>query len=574
MTMLVVAIAVLSAKAFAMAPTIGYVPSPVIADDTPVTGSRIFVYPDAMDLGTLATDDTVSTSAIIWSYYAADRYQINGLDSMDLATDDPNSPGGKSISATDSDPASVDSNPMTITFRDMTLSPISAGDVNQNQTPTSPTIVGSGVVTLFASDGSTYSMKSIMVYTQQDGYDHLSGGYGMTTVMDSVPSNTNWTTYTDSGLGSAPTYSSSSSSGLCLGAPLTPDTYGGWESPYGYVDLIQNQVYRFRLSMTGEAVPAGTTPLWDFQVDNFDVNHQGSTNKYGLGYLVFDNEGGAEAVGVSSQYDVWFTPVASLASSWNDATTGMFTSTMDSLNDMRLQFRLLDIAVPANNASLDAGTLCLRNLEVSHVAMTDMPVEGNVINDTNLTSANYSVNQLAAPGHTNVSYSGGNIVLSPNTATYGDAAWDNEIIEIKPGDTNLDLTNGTTIPDNFPIAWPATPELLRGEVSISANDAAAVSNPPDGIALVFDPPTTEFTDTNWINGGPNLIGMPALTPTNYVCYFYTQKQSLTTIPNGKSLRLGASILLTQNINAGGSAHNTGGVTINSFKVDKMALPSN
>jgi hypothetical protein len=577
MTMLAVAIAVFSAKAQAMAPTIGYLPSPVIADDTPATGSRIFVYPDAMDLTTKASDPdgTVTPDQIIWSYTGPGgvqgRYLINGADALVTASDDPNAPGAKAISTTDIDPAKVDANPMTITLRDNTLSAI--GSTPTAQTPGTPTIVANEVVTLFASDGSTYSMKSMMVYTEQDGMDRLSGGnIVMTPVSNEAPSGTEWTTGVIAGVNN-PTFSTTGG-GLCLGAPLTPDTYGLWVSPYGYTDLVQNAVYRFRLTMSaGSTLPAGTTPLWDFQVDNFTSDASVVQDKYGLDYLVLDNEGGANAPGASSTYDVWFTPAASMAADWNDSTNGEFTAAMDPRNDMRLTFRLLDTQVGANNADLDAGTLCLRNLEVTRIPMDQLPVESTVWSNTDLSAANSTVSTIFGATNTTINYSGGNLTVAPNTAGAGTAAWNAELIELVPGDDTSDVNTPSTLPDNWPVAWESG-QLLRGTVSIQATSAAGETNPPDGIGLVFDTVTTEFTDNTWIGAGANTIGLPKLTPTNYVMYFYTQNQSATTIQNGKAMRLKAQILLTPNVNAGGSATNVNGVTINSMKVEKLALPVN
>lgn len=577
MTMLAVAIAVFSAKVQAMAPVISYLPSPVIADDSPVTGSRIFVYPDAMDLTTKANDQdgTVTPSEIIWSYYSQSRYQINGLAPMDLAGgDDPNAPGAKEISANDSDPKSVDSNPMTITLRDKTLSPISNGDVDQHMTPGTPQIVGSEVVTLFASDGSTYSMKSMMVYTEQDGHDRLSGNVGVVVVTDEAPSTNQWST---GGLISgvnAPTFSTTGG-GICLGAPLAEDTYGLWYSNYGYTELVQNAVYRFRLTMSaGAALPAGTTPLWDFQVDNFSPDPAINQDKYATDLTILDNEGGANAVGTSSTFDVWFTPAAIMATDWNDPTTGEFSAAMDPRNDMRLTFRLLDLKVPSNDASKDQGTLCMRNLQVSRIDKDQLPVQSTVWSESNISGANTTVNTIFGTANTTVNFAGGNVTISPNTGgTAGTAAWDIEVIDVVPGDATSDVTQPATLPDNWPIAWE-TGQLLRGTASIQALTAAGETNPPDGVGVAFDTVTAELSQLSYVSAASNLIGMPKLTPTDYVVYFYTQNQTLTTIQNGKALRVKTQILLSPNITPGGNATNVNGVQVNSMKVERMVLPAN
>jgi hypothetical protein len=424
-------------------------------------------------------------------------------------------------------------------------------------------------------------MKDMMVYTQRNGQDHLSpGGPVAVPVLSEVPSSSNWRTLDLSSLGvNATTFSSSN--GLCLGAPLTPDTYGGWYSPYGYVSLTQNAVYRFRLSMDAGSTPlaAGTTPFWDFVIDNVNGDDQANTQqKYSADFMILDNEGGATAVQNNPTYDFWYTPAAVTAADWNDPTTGEFQPSFDAYNDMRLQFRVLDTKNNANNADLDAGTLCLTNINVVRYDINQMSVDQNLMNDTNLTAdtsgSQYSVGSIFGTANTTVTFSGGNLTIAPNTAgSAGTAAWDVEVIGITPGDTNNTTSDPNSLPDNWPIAWESN-QLLRGTVSMQSATVGGDTNPPDGVSVIFDGVTSEYLAQSIIYASTNTIGLPkSASATDYQIYYDTMHNSNTTLTNGNRLRLSGQLLLSPNVQAGGSAHNVNGVIINSFKVDKMVSPN-
>jgi hypothetical protein len=168
--LLVAAFAILGVQAMAMAPVIGDIPSPIIGDEGIATPANIFVYPDAIDLDRYVSDDTTPSNEIKWSYDGTGNYLLNGVDPID--TGDPNNPGANQIDTQDLDPDQVDNDPRTVTFRNANLTPIGQSPGND------PGFTGVGadeIITLFASDCTTYSMKEIFVYTDAGGNDRLSG---------------------------------------------------------------------------------------------------------------------------------------------------------------------------------------------------------------------------------------------------------------------------------------------------------------------------------------------------------------------------------------------------------------
>jgi len=177
-TLMSVSIVMMGAGAMAMAPVIGEIPSPIVGDAESVTPANLFVYPDAFNLANYVHDDATASGDIKWSFeiVGAAKYNINGVQPMNTGGgDDPINPGAKQINnqvlGGEENP---DGNAASITIRNVNLSPIGG----PNTDPGASGIVASEtqLVTLYASDGTTYSMKSVFFYTDNDGADRLSGG--------------------------------------------------------------------------------------------------------------------------------------------------------------------------------------------------------------------------------------------------------------------------------------------------------------------------------------------------------------------------------------------------------------
>ena len=132
-----VATAWLSAQAFAMAPVIDAIPSPIVSDGTAATEANVFVYPEALDLDIYVNDPDGSDEAIEWSHWSATgRYTFNGTQPLDLGTESPLSPpAAKEITASGT-PALTgeindDADASTVTIRDQKLTPLTGDPTDQ-----------------------------------------------------------------------------------------------------------------------------------------------------------------------------------------------------------------------------------------------------------------------------------------------------------------------------------------------------------------------------------------------------------------------------------------------------------
>jgi hypothetical protein len=558
-------------------PPITHTPFPVIADDAPSTTHNLFVYPDAFGLDEIYPDPTDS---LIFSYFSATgRYQLNGRQSLDPANplDDPSNPGDKQLGAPLlDDPDSLDADTRTITFRDATLSPIGGANTDPAPGDPKPRVVAGEVVTFFISDGATFSMKNILVYTESNGRDRLSGG-GVE-VLDIVPSSDlGWR----SAIVMAGGISATDQNGLCIQTPGPGDHFALWTSPYGIVDLVQNAVYRIRLTMDsdGSALPAGTTPFWDFVIDNFNDN-QTAHHKYAAAFMNWDIDGSANSVGLSETtgrgtFEIWFTPPQMLAADWNDPATGEFTAAAEPENDMRFSFRVIDVG-SLIDAELDAGKICLRNISVTRYDFDSLNPAGAPLYDADsITSATHIGRGLFfGAGRTTVSYAGGSVTIAPNTdGPAGGDAWDQEVVIFDPG--NGIVAPAAEIVDNWPIKWESD-ELLRGTLTVQAPDAQSEATPPDAISLTWDSPGNELLLRTEVYATTSNKGMPKLAaPTDLVSFYYTNNKTLSPAAGAGEfdrIRMRVLLLLTPYINSGGSVDNLGGVVIHSQRIEEVSIP--
>jgi len=572
-TLLAVAIAVLAVAANAMAPTIFNIRSPVIGNEG-VSAANSFVFPDALNADALATDPdgTVADEDIAWSYMGmTDRYRINDIDPIDIGGgDNPVAPGTKRIDTTDNDPSSVDSDPNTLTFRDATLSPIGGPDTF----PATSGIVYSELVTLFASDGTTYSMKSFYVYTDNGGEDRLSGSTAQNLVSIDFKTESGaalgWTSTIVLG---TPTLSDNAN-GLCIdaGAPAN-DAWGGWISPYGIFEMVSNSVFRIRMTVAGANQAAGTTPLWTVVLDNNNNTGTGD-NKFGAEWLFLDNENGANSPGQGNRTEflMYWNPLPINDSLWNDATSGMYTTARVSggSNNARLQFRILDVngAVPGGN--LDGGQLCLTNLVIDKIDYSDLSSGTVEYEKATMTDPDFGLTPpTGAFGNTSSSFAGGSLTITPTNGNW----FPFEVTVIDMGDTTADLGNPSTLIDNYPVVWE-TNQLLKTTLVATAPNATATTNPVDVIRLQNDTPTNEILMYNLVVSSVNTLGLPRQNnDMEYISFFYTHNKTTSSTAGLDRVRSRITMICSDAINSGGTAANNGGITFKSMKIENIQDPT-
>jgi hypothetical protein len=559
-------------QAMAMAPVITDLPSVIVGNESIATPPNAFVYPDAFNLDNYVSDAVTSDAGIIWSYEAGtSRYSINGVATLNGG--DPNAPGAAGI-GNDSDPAKLDALPHTITIRDTSLSPIGG----PNTDPGTGGILNPAgeIVTLFASDGTSYSMADMLIYTDDGGDDRLSTAGTVIQQVDFLTqaSTTDW--ITNRIVPGSDVSSNNNGEGLCVQVPLSNVSLSEWISPYGFITLIPNTAWRIRMNVDAGSIAANTTPLWSIVVDNFSNDTPPSVieNKYGQESLILDNIGGANgAGGALKDYDVWFVPIAVNAADWNDVTNGMFTSAKEAINDARVHFRVYDIDdSPSRNGNyggqLDAGKLCLKAMTITAFGLDTLPVVATPYNQTNMTLSTHSVGSIFS-GSTNAAVSNGGITITPANGT----AWDLEIVSCNPGNTTFDaINNPNETPDNFPVQDVAD-GLFRVTIGIKAADAAGETNPPDGLRMGMDDASTEVLEVGNVLATTNALGMPKQNVvTDYTALYASNALTASSIANIDRVRPRMDLLNTTNVGLNGQTHNTGGVTVTYMRVDQLQAP--
>lgn len=576
-TLATVAIAMMGFHAMSMAPTIDDIPDIIVGDLEGSTSANVFVFPEALDLNSLATDDSSTPGQIIWSFAgAAGRYTINGVEGLNLATTDPATPGSGHIGQVLQGETDGDSNARTVTVRDTTLSPFPAVDQYWPE-PVTTGVLASEVITLFASDGTSFSSKDLIVYTANEEEDATSGS-AFTEVIPTIDFGSSDSTFGwayKQELDPLTETFGIAAGGLCLQAPAGSagdvGYIGHWATDYGFIDLGQNQVYRVRVTVTSDVTADLVSPLWSMLFSNISEDYLTGQNAYTSEFLNLGNEGSASAAtqpGASfgrTSFSFYFAPVCVQTAQWNDASTGAFISANDAGNDVNVTFRMLDAGdhIVAENR---LGTLCLEDLEVQSVNIgkvdrLSVPYEVTTLTDGD-SGGNVTVKDF---GDTTTTFPSGDALIVP-----ADGDWDVEVATLKPGDSddNPDPTSGDDITDNYVVDWNAE-ELLMIEASISAPDAAAATNPPDILKLRVDTPTSEWFCDSLVTPNMDRAGTPKTTAATYTMFFYTHSGTASALTGYDALRPLVEVVCHTALSAQGLTDNVGGVKVHSLKVSKV-----
>jgi hypothetical protein len=401
-TLMMCAILVMAAQAMASAPVISEIPSPVVGDQETATPSNTFVYPDAFDLTTKATDDTLSQSAIVWSYETLGSpqvYSINGVPIMG-GSDNFNDPAntGKAIAGpgasdldvhNDTTSHTQDSNPNTITIRNILLSPIGGPNV----APDAAKGAYPQDVVFYASDGDLFTTRTVTLYTST-GFDHMSN-VGIPIVSTSFGSGTTavpdgWSLQK---LGQLTT--TVNANGVCMDVTgvTNQDSFGFFFAPFGELPLVKNSAYRIRLVMNGTQQTLHQVPIWDLVLDNSGSSvgppplGPGNT-AYAADFILWDNaftnNGAPQLTKGDTTFDFWWTPPPVLNARWNDATeasdtskSGPFAPSQAVNNYVQIFTRVFDPRLADSNTGnllqclLNTGSLCMKDMSVTRYDLTD-----------------------------------------------------------------------------------------------------------------------------------------------------------------------------------------------------------
>jgi len=511
---------------YASAPLIRDIPDIIIGDEATglATSAQTFVFPDALDLREYFTSDNDSTSVSVkWSFLdSSGDIQINGLDGTVV---DPILPtAGERLTTNDSDPDQVDGDPFTITFRNKYFSPIGGPNdthgLSEFSDPlTSVSVIGTNLITLFASDGATYTAQNVTVYTVNNTSDGLSGGL-VFTVEQNPDFNTGATnSWSGSRLfgGTTGTFQALSGSGLCLSSDAAPATASNtqWTSPEQYVDLKDNTLYRVRANMNTTQTTVGQIPFWRLSYIN-DKTSGPTFQNYGGQRFFLSGSGGAAGIGTPngrSQFEVWIAPNPVSTAQWRDPSTGAFAPLYAGFEDFKLSFVMFD----SNNSigsNTDSGTICLSSITVESVPAPSLIGSGTTVYSTPLNSTDHKFVNL---GGTNT----GNFVSGTAEMTLQEptSSGQSQGFVLQP--------NGTDNNGLYPITW-------EGDVLYSLEADLRLKTPDTGdpvqlITLVFNQPTTEqiSDDYSWRGnaGYMTKCASPTTTAATYRNFWYSNNVS-------------------------------------------------
>jgi len=587
-TLMTVTFTFLRVSAFAEAPVISDPGDVIIGDLEQGGANNVFVFPDAIDLDSHVSDDTTGDPSIKWSYTTTPldgKISINGVPAMDLAGgDDPTNPiSTNRLDGNDNDtavgPPQQDTAPRTITFRNTTLSdPTVGGGLGPYAEPATTGILGSEtrMITLFASDCSTYSSFSITVYTANETSDSISGGAaGLTPVLDddfaTDPSRiAGWFGGVVGG-----TCTTGTATGLCMwvAANNTTTAAVGWISPPNfaaypapaYIDLVDLNVYRIRLSMYTDQTATGAIPFWTFGYNNLNGQTPAGSgpggNTYGGDLWALDVAGGANGINGPANgrpngrpfLDYWFCPNAVLTAQWRGTLTGAlasensesaFAAAYDAVNDINLVLRILDGAQGANSIhnEVDTGTICCKELRVDRVAIPDLAGRTSVAYGSPISTTLYAINP-------DTFSSGGNgtatIDNTTNTATFlmGPNYNGGTAAALAGGRKALIFFDGTQVVGAdfnkalYPIFWQDNQLLqiaagIRSGVTAGAGAGGEGIDPVDTVFINFDTPTSEIGGFNFTQrsaagnmgraASPRLAANTGGSSQIYTSFFFSQ----------------------------------------------------
>jgi len=581
-----VAVALLAFQAMAMAPVIGNIPSPVVGNAENATPANGFVYPDAIDLTKYVTDQESNSAQIIWSYTTATtaKYSINGKAPLDISGgDNPVVPGAKSLNgAVSGGEADFDSNPLTITIRNIDFSP-TPGQVGTG--PSSNDASGvidseTQAVTLFASDATTYTMKSVWFYTEV-GRDRLSPG-GEETYHWRGENSTGWTY---SGLAGSLTSSyDSTGQQVCMTTTAgNTNQVGTWRSPYGdhtqaTLALVDNAVYHIRAVVNSSQTNVDKCPLFDMTVNNFNsVN--GTTygqNAYGANFFILSNVGGANAPTQKTggtEYNFWWTPSAVSLSRWKDTSEtqpGLFApSNLDQRNAF-VEFRILQTGADASLAinSVAEGTFCLKDLFIERFDMNAMQLVGSPLyNVTSITNSASGGTTRVSTGNFTSNFASGSLVIQSTQA--GTQAGSTMLALVEPGDTNIDYTQANTL-DNYPCQYD-NQTLYLVTVGLHAPQQSDMDSPPYMFWVGADTLTNENIQLSWVSLNAWHHAMPSIGASqSYKAFFYSNYGTLNSNdPQFSWWHIFRPRFMVGN-QASGEAM-TGAISIDSMRVDKVVF---
>lgn len=597
-TLLTVTIACFQgSKALATAPTICN-PGDIIIGDLEGPGTDNFVFPDAINLLTLLSDAESTPGQLLSGYMGSGKYVLNGAPAL-VGGEEVLIPPAKQLNAVDTDPDQVDGDPYTVTFRNNDLAPPGGPNID----PGASGLVASQTqtITLIASDGTTFTGRSVVVYTSNNTSDSVSGGC-LTTILDLDFENdpnaiSGWYGAVIAGGGSTATAIGTALRGLCMSVPALGNNNVGWTYAIvgggvgsgALIDLVDNAIYRCRTYVSTGITTGGQTPLFDFTYANTYVDPGAGFafiggGNYGGEHIILDNEGGAgfgsNAPGTTRPFlDLWISPAAMLTQQWK---TGAFVGAADAENDMFLTYRLLDFDAAGVNAQVDQGDVCVRRLIVARADLatfTAATVYNPAISTT--THSPFLCTEVTNPGGCTGVPVGATAAINNTTKEANYVLLASGLggrFNLIPFDQTLPppVTINRQV---YPVQWQANSlYLTRARIRSNVNGGAGTTEgtePLDYVGVVGYVPTSEVLSVHLVlrgstgqplleDGSPKLPANTGGNGQEYVGLWYSHNVTLSGIPDANRWQPRVDLFNTTLFGTGADP-----VTVQSLEIDQL-----
>lgn len=349
-------------------------------------------------------------------------------------------------------------------------------------------------------------------------------------------------------------------SGLCMAVPGPGDNVVGWVSPERFVPLIDNVVYRVRVTASTDQTATNAIPLWFIIYDNFNAG--GGGNNFGGSFWFLDVDGGAEGVGRAggrTQFDAYLTPNAVATAQWR---AGAFTPAADALNDIRLQVRVIDA-----NATLltdqDSGSICIQNIEIQGIPRDILLPDVPVFNPPIAAATHFAeaVGEIGVGGTAQIDD-------TAHTARYQLSATGDNRKTLGP----FDPTKANLNQQLYPVIWEGN-TLYRVRARIRAESSEA--DPIESIFLAADTTTNELGTVQYSTranpgGAMDRAASPKLVAADYESYFYSQNATLSATPDANRFRPLAFFFNSTSLFGDGTGADA--FIVEALSVDKMLPP--
>ena len=421
LTLATVAVVLLSTVSYGYAPLIRDIPEVWIGDSEdnivgpPAVDLNFFRFTNAFNFDQYVykdpLDEDQSTTDVRWSFLAdsADLVTINGLESLSDATEalKPEDVGKELTSY-----PNIGTPPRATslaTFRDIKDSPATS------LPPYSPPSSGSEldtIITIFASNGTKYSSKAVVVRANLvDGIDKLSGVAPIVVYTDTAPS-ADWAKLfgTDGQFFNAfdgPFYiATQSTSGGSIGAAghATNSVWSQWNAPATAASYVANQVYRARYTIRTTQTNQNNVPnvRMLLQCTDSTVNHSyafAGGNRLGKG---------PSAPTIAPQvYNVYFGPMD-------------VSSLIPAIQYVTLSWELIDFATDESGTNYLDSVVLERFATPAKAAGTPVATFQGASGFASWTSFKLTENPPGTPFYGNVTFAGpsaaGVSIQTPTTA--------------------------------------------------------------------------------------------------------------------------------------------------------------